>query len=146
MTHPTVIKLHDGNLMPQLVSACGKLATRKSSPPFIRRWKSVIALLTPPPRTKMRPASAMRCTALASTAMSSSSPPSCGTTIKTAARGAEREPQQTEAGLCGSLFNPLAGTGYRPLRRGLAGVDRAAAAGLTKSIGCVISRYRICRS
>ena len=29
-----------------------------------------------------------------------------------------KEPQQTEAGLCGSLFNPLAGTGYRPLRRG----------------------------
>ena len=47
MTHPTVIKLHDGNLMPQLGLGVGKLATRKSSPPFIRRWKSVIALLTP---------------------------------------------------------------------------------------------------
>ena len=93
MTHPTVIKLHDGNLMPQLGLGVWKAGNEE-----------VVSAIHKALEVGYR-------------------------SFDTAARGAEREPQQTEAGLCGSLFNPLAGTGYRPLRRGLAGADRAAAAG-----------------
>lgn len=82
MTHPTVIKLHDGNLMPQLGLGVWKAGNEEVVSAIHKALEVGYRSWTPPPRTKMRPASAMRCTALASTAMSSSSPPSCGTTIK----------------------------------------------------------------
>lgn len=82
MTHPTVIKLHDGNLMPQLGLGVWKAGNEEVVSAIHKALEVGYRSFDTAPRTKMRPASAMRCTALASTAMSSSSPPSCGTTIK----------------------------------------------------------------
>lgn len=82
MTHPTVIKLHDGNLMPQLGLGVWKAGNEEVVSAIHKALEVGYRSLTPPPRTKMRLASATRCKALASIAMSCSSPPSYGTTIK----------------------------------------------------------------
>jgi hypothetical protein len=82
MTHPTVIKLHDGNLMPQLGLGVWKAGNEEVVSAIHKALEVGYRSLTPPPHTKMRPVSAMRCAAQASPAMSCLSPRNCGTTTK----------------------------------------------------------------
>lgn len=58
MANPTVIKLRDGNVMPQLGWVSGRRATRKSLRLFIKRWKWAIDQSIPRLRIKMKKASA----------------------------------------------------------------------------------------
>ena len=129
MTHPTVIKLHDGNLMPQLGLGVWKAgneevvsAIHKALEVGYRSFDTAAAYQNETGvGNALHSAGVNRDELFITTKLWNQD-------MRDHTQR-EREPQQTEAGLCGSLFNPLAGTGYRPLRRGLAGVDRAAAAG-----------------
>lgn len=60
MTHPTVIKLHDGNLMPQLGLGVWKAGNEEVVSAIHKALEVGYRSLTPPPPTKMRPVSAMR--------------------------------------------------------------------------------------
>lgn len=82
MTHPTVIKLHDGNLMPQLGLGVWKAGNEEVVSAIHKALEVGYRSFDTAAAYQNETASAMRCTALASTAMSSSSPLSCGTTIK----------------------------------------------------------------
>ena len=82
MTHPTVIKLHDGNLMPQLGLGVWKAgneevvsAIHKALEVGYRSFDTAAVYQNEAGVGNAR-------TAQASIAMSCSSPPSCGTTIK----------------------------------------------------------------
>ncbi len=130
MTHPTVIKLHDGNLMPQLGLGVWKAgneevvsAIHKALEVGYRSFDTAAAYQNETGvGNALHSAGVNRDELFITTKLWNDDQ-------KRPHEALKESLSKLEAGLCGSLFNPLAGTGYRPLRRGLAGVDRAAAAG-----------------
>jgi 2,5-diketo-D-gluconate reductase A len=110
MTHPTVIKLHDGNLMPQLGLGVWKAGNEEVVSAIHKALEVGYRSLTPPPRTKMKPASAMRCSA-GVPAMSCSSPRNCGTTIKNSPKKRCRKASKLKLDYVDLIPNSLAGSG-----------------------------------
>ena len=116
MANQTVIKLQDGNVMPQLGLGVWKAgndevvsAIHKATEVGYRSIDTAAAYKNEDGVGK----------ALASAGVPRdelSSPPSCGTTIKTSPRSVAGESGETPARFRRSLSHALAGTGYRPLR------------------------------
>ncbi len=130
MTHPTVIKLHDGNLMPQLGLGVWKAgneevvsAIHKALEVGYRSFDTAAAYQNEAGvGNALHSAGVNRDELFITTKLWNDDQ-------KRPHEALKESLQQAEARLCGSLLNPLAGAGDRPLRRSLAGADRAAAAG-----------------